>query len=142
MDVFGLGPMELVVVLLVAFLLLGPSKLPEIGQTLGKAIREFRKATRDIGEDISQGLARVEDKPAAAASSPIDAERASLLSEKAEIEAERARLAVERAQVEAEKARLAAQTEGSQPSVKAGVEGAGVSLVPPASGDAAPRQGS
>jgi sec-independent protein translocase protein TatA len=38
------GPMELVVILLVALLIFGPGKLPQIGEGLGKGIRGFKKA--------------------------------------------------------------------------------------------------
>lgn len=41
------GPWELVVIIAVALLIFGPRRLPEIGQALGKGIREFRTAVRD-----------------------------------------------------------------------------------------------
>ena len=41
---FGLGAPELIVILVVALLIFGPGKLPEIGSALGKGIRDFRKA--------------------------------------------------------------------------------------------------
>ena len=39
---FNIGPMELVVVLVIALLVLGPKKLPEVGKSLGKGMREFK----------------------------------------------------------------------------------------------------
>jgi sec-independent protein translocase protein TatA len=42
------GPFELLLVLILALLLLGPGKLPEVGQALGKTIREFRRASLDV----------------------------------------------------------------------------------------------
>jgi sec-independent protein translocase protein TatA len=42
------GPLELVIILVVALLILGPGKLPEVGAALGKSIREFRKASSDL----------------------------------------------------------------------------------------------
>jgi sec-independent protein translocase protein TatA len=39
---------HIILVLLVALVLFGPNKLPEVGRTLGKAIREFRKASREF----------------------------------------------------------------------------------------------
>ena len=45
---FGLGPQELIVILIIALLVFGPKKLPEIGKSLGKGMREFRKATREL----------------------------------------------------------------------------------------------
>jgi len=50
--VFNLGASEIAVILVVALLFLGPKMLPEIATVLGKIIREFRKATADIRQDI------------------------------------------------------------------------------------------
>jgi sec-independent protein translocase protein TatB len=49
---FGLGATELIVILVLALVLLGPSKLPQAAAGLGKAIRQFRKATRDLGDQL------------------------------------------------------------------------------------------
>ena len=46
---FGLGWMELVIILVIVLIIFGAGKLPEIGSGLGKGIRNFRKATK--GED-------------------------------------------------------------------------------------------
>jgi sec-independent protein translocase protein TatA len=42
------GPLELIVILVIALLILGPGKLPDVGSALGKSIREFRKAATDV----------------------------------------------------------------------------------------------
>ena len=47
---FGMG--ELVVILLIILLLFGASKLPEIARALGKSIKEFKKAGKEIKDDI------------------------------------------------------------------------------------------
>lgn len=47
---FGMG--ELVIILLIVLVLFGASKLPEIGKALGKGIKEFKKAGKEIKEDI------------------------------------------------------------------------------------------
>lgn len=44
---FGLGMPELILILVIALVIFGPSKLPEMGASLGKAIKEFRSATKD-----------------------------------------------------------------------------------------------
>jgi sec-independent protein translocase protein TatA len=44
---FGLGMPELILILIIALVIFGPSKLPEMGASVGKAIREFRNATRE-----------------------------------------------------------------------------------------------
>jgi TatA/E family protein of Tat protein translocase len=49
---FGLGMGELLVILALALIVLGPKKLPDIATTLGKAIRSFRKATQDLGDQL------------------------------------------------------------------------------------------
>ncbi len=49
---FGLGPTELIVILVLALVLLGPKKLPDVASGLGKAIRQFRKATRDLTDQL------------------------------------------------------------------------------------------
>lgn len=49
----NLGPTELIIILVIALLVLGPGKLPEVGSALGKGIREFRKAASDVKESAS-----------------------------------------------------------------------------------------
>lgn len=50
---FGIGPGELIIVLVIALLVIGPGKLPEVGSALGKSIREFRHAATDVKEATS-----------------------------------------------------------------------------------------
>jgi TatA/E family protein of Tat protein translocase len=49
---FGLGMGELLVILVIALIFLGPKKLPEVASSLGKAIRSFRKATNELSEQL------------------------------------------------------------------------------------------
>jgi TatA/E family protein of Tat protein translocase len=49
---FNLGAPELIIILVIALLVIGPGKLPDVGQALGKSIREFRKASSDIQESV------------------------------------------------------------------------------------------
>ncbi len=49
---FGIGMPELLVILAVALILLGPKKLPEIAKALGRGLGEFRRATQDIKDSI------------------------------------------------------------------------------------------
>ena len=49
----AITPLHLLIVLIVALLVLGPGKLPEVGAALGKTIREFRKAATDVQEATS-----------------------------------------------------------------------------------------
>jgi TatA/E family protein of Tat protein translocase len=49
---FGLGMGELLVILAIALIFLGPKRLPDVATSLGKAIRSFRKATRDLTDQL------------------------------------------------------------------------------------------
>jgi sec-independent protein translocase protein TatA len=48
---FNIGPMELIVVLVIALVVLGPKKLPEVGKSLGKGMREFKESLSNISGD-------------------------------------------------------------------------------------------
>lgn len=50
---FGIGPMELVVIVVVALLIFGPQKLPEFARTLGKGLAEFRRASNDLRQSLA-----------------------------------------------------------------------------------------
>ena len=56
----SIGFMELFLIFIVALLVFGPRKLPEIGRTLGRAIGEFRKATHDFRSSLEEEV-RVEE---------------------------------------------------------------------------------
>lgn len=64
---FGMGATELIVILVVALLIFGPGKLPEIGSALGRGIRDFRKAIENKGgSDDAEGTDPApSDKPGA-----------------------------------------------------------------------------
>lgn len=42
---FGIGATELIIILVIALIVFGPGKLPEVGQAIGRSIREFKRAT-------------------------------------------------------------------------------------------------
>ncbi len=61
---FGLQPWHLIVILAVALIIFGPSRLPEIGKAIGTSIREFRDAATGAQEEVKKGLeAKPEPKP-------------------------------------------------------------------------------
>jgi TatA/E family protein of Tat protein translocase len=61
--VFGsLGLPEILFILLLALLLFGPRRLPEIGRTIGKGLSEFRRATNDLKRSIESEIA-LEEPP-------------------------------------------------------------------------------
>ena len=49
---FGIGMQELLLILVIALIILGPKKLPEVAKALGKAMNEFKRATNDIKESL------------------------------------------------------------------------------------------
>jgi len=49
---FGLGAMEILIILVIAFLLFGPKELPEIGKQVGKAIKGFKDTTEDLRQSV------------------------------------------------------------------------------------------
>ena len=46
------GPMELILLLVIVLIIFGPGKLPDIGNAVGKGIREFRKASSELEESV------------------------------------------------------------------------------------------
>lgn len=51
---FGIGAPELIVILVVALIIFGPGKLPEIGSALGKGVRDFKKAFEGTEDEIKK----------------------------------------------------------------------------------------
>lgn len=47
----NIGPMELIIVLAIALIVLGPKKLPEVGKSIGKGMREFKEAVSGGSDD-------------------------------------------------------------------------------------------
>jgi sec-independent protein translocase protein TatA len=56
------GPTELIIVLVIVLLLFGAKRLPDLASSMGKSIKEFRKATNDTDEDASTTDAEHGDK--------------------------------------------------------------------------------
>ena len=63
MDVFGMGPLEVLLILVIALIVFGPHKLPEIGASLGRGVREFRRATSEMTRDFVKEIETSEAKP-------------------------------------------------------------------------------
>ena len=53
MDILGIGPLELVLILVIVLLVFGPDKLPEIGAKMGKGVRELRQLSREISAGVN-----------------------------------------------------------------------------------------
>ncbi|WP_013323574.1 TatA/E family twin arginine-targeting protein translocase [Gloeothece verrucosa] len=54
MNIFGIGLPEMILILVVALLIFGPKKLPEIGRSLGKAIRGFQDASKEFENEFQR----------------------------------------------------------------------------------------
>ena len=52
----NIGPQELLIVLIIALVVVGPQRLPELGRTIGKALREFRKIQDDVKDTLKFDL--------------------------------------------------------------------------------------
>jgi sec-independent protein translocase protein TatA len=56
-----MGGSEILLILLVALLLFGSNKIPEVARMLGKGLREFHKVTEDIKKEINEGTTELHD---------------------------------------------------------------------------------
>lgn len=59
---FGIGTTELIIILVVALLVLGPKKLPEIAKSLGKGVAEFRRMSSDMQRTIETEANRADEE--------------------------------------------------------------------------------
>jgi Tat protein translocase TatB subunit len=73
---FGIGMPELMVILVVALVVLGPKRLPEIARALGKGLAEFRRATSDINDELQKAQRAVEAEARAAETARREADAA------------------------------------------------------------------
>lgn len=61
MNIFGIGLPEMGLILVVALLIFGPKKLPEIGRSLGKTIRSFQEASKDFETEFKREVNQLEE---------------------------------------------------------------------------------
>jgi sec-independent protein translocase protein TatB len=61
MNIFGIGPLELLVVVAVALIFLGPEKLPELARALGKALYQFQHMIEPYRAEIARAMEPVDD---------------------------------------------------------------------------------
>ena len=60
MNIFGIGLPEMALIMMVALLIFGPKKLPEIGRSMGKAIRSFQDASKEFENEFKREAEQME----------------------------------------------------------------------------------
>jgi sec-independent protein translocase protein TatA len=73
---FGIGMPELIIILVIALIVIGPQKLPEIARSIGKGLAEFKRATEDIKRNIDEEDRAQEQKEALAKEAAANQEAA------------------------------------------------------------------
>jgi len=61
---FGIQPWHIVIIIIVALIIFGPSKLPELGRSIGKTLNEFRNGAREMTETMKDEITKGETRPA------------------------------------------------------------------------------
>lgn len=85
MGFLDMGPLEILLILVVALIIWGPGKIPEIARTLGKAMRTLRKATSDLSTAVTKELDMEEkDRPSRPGASSGDKTKESSNPDRAE----------------------------------------------------------
>ncbi|MBD2176041.1 TatA/E family twin arginine-targeting protein translocase [Pseudanabaena sp. FACHB-1998] len=72
MNIFGIGLPEMILIMLVALLIFGPKKLPEIGRSMGKAIKGFQEASREFESEFKREADRLEQTVSAPAATTAE----------------------------------------------------------------------
>jgi sec-independent protein translocase protein TatA len=71
----NIGPLEIVVILIIALIVFGPKRLPELGKSMGKGIREFRSSlSGDKDDDDDEDVRAIERAPREADERPLEGE--------------------------------------------------------------------
>lgn len=132
--VFGIGEGELAIIVVFGFLLFGPDKLPQMGRTIGRAIRQFRETQEKMTAVVQSEII---DPVSEAASAPVKPKKAAAVDDDSDVDEDaaetaapakketfaerRARLAAEKAASEgaAEGEGIAEEAEGAEPAAAA-----------------------
>ncbi len=61
MNFLGMGPGELILILIIALIVFGPRKLPELGRSLGKAVRDFREMSQGFTAELNKEFKELEE---------------------------------------------------------------------------------
>jgi sec-independent protein translocase protein TatA len=71
----GLGPMELAIILVIVLVIFGAKRVPEIGASFGKGIRDFKRALSDVDNQVRQPDAKPAERLNAGAAEPVQQAR-------------------------------------------------------------------
>lgn len=127
---FGIGEGELAIIVVFGFLLFGPDKLPQMGRTIGRAIRQFRETQEKMTAVVQSEII---DPVSEAASAPVKPKKAAATDDDSDADEDAAETAApakketfaeRRARLAAEKAASEAAAEGEGAAEKAASEGA------------------
>jgi sec-independent protein translocase protein TatA len=70
----NVGPLELIVVLIIALVVFGPKRLPELGRSMGRGIREFRASISGKDDDDDDQNREIESSTTSQAAEPVEGE--------------------------------------------------------------------
>lgn len=128
--VFGIGEGELAIIVVFGFLLFGPDKLPQMGRTIGRAIRQFRETQEKMTAVVQSEII---DPVSEAASAPVKPKKAAATDDDSDADEDAAEMAApakketfaeRRARLAAEKAASEAAAEGEGAAEESEAEGA------------------
>ena len=127
---FGIGEGELAIIVVFGFLLFGPDKLPQMGRTIGRAIRQFRETQEKMTAVVQSEII---DPVSEAASAPVKPKKAAATDDDSDVDEDAAETAApakketfaeRRARLAAEKAASEGAAEGENVSEEPATEGA------------------
>ena len=136
--VFGIGEGELAIIVVFGFLLFGPDKLPQMGRTIGRAIRQFRETQEKMTAVVQSEII---DPVSEAASAPVKPKKAAAVDDDSDADedaietsapAKKETFAERRARLAAEKAASEGTAEGEDAAEKAEAEPAAADAAEPA----------
>ena len=70
----NIGPLEIVIILIIALIVFGPRRLPELGRSMGKGIREFKNSLTSDKDDDDDDVREIESAPRPAEERPLEGE--------------------------------------------------------------------